>query len=235
VQKISVWPADRKIGVALAIAAAAEVAYIAGRSFITHAFADRITAELTLTAWRLFSLGVCAWLFFDVVRARPWRGLPWHPVLATAIASDLLAMHLAGCGTYGDWTVRLVFAATTPIVAMREELFYRGILQNALERRVHPITAVLISTTAFVLYHIGMQPMNFYTVIGLASGGFMLGVIYQRTRNLWIVVALHTVFDLIMVLPPRAAFVPVIGLAGNLITLGGMVTWWSLDRKGESS
>jgi membrane protease YdiL (CAAX protease family) len=139
-------------------------------------------------------------------------------------------MPLGGSGFEGDLGSRLVFAFTTPIVALREELFYRVILQGALERLIQPVMAILVSAALFVPYHIGMEPMNVPTVSHIISCGVLLGVIYQRTRNLWTVVIVHTILDWVVLGPPFQLVQPSTVLIANILVLLGALIWWSIDR-----
>jgi membrane protease YdiL (CAAX protease family) len=113
---------------------------------------------------------------------------------------------------------------------MREELFYRAILQSALERVLHPIAAVLVATILFALSHIGAQPINLATMSSFVALGVVLGTVYQHTRNLWIVVALHGIADFLIWMPYISPIAPSIGFVWNLIAVMGAVTWWSLNR-----
>jgi membrane protease YdiL (CAAX protease family) len=227
-------PSVHRHQVILAAAIAAEIAYVAGRFLVRSSFEGPIATELATTAWRLPFMLLYIYLVRDVFRSgMARRGLPRHVALAIAVVLALLVMPLAGHGLDGDLKTRLVFALTTPVVALREELFYRAILQNALERAVHPVAAILISTALFVPFHIGMQPMDLVTISFLAAGGVLLGVIYQRTRSLFLVVTLHLVVDLAFLFPRFQVIQPVAALFGNLIVIFAALIWWMLDRQRE--
>ena len=216
----------------LIIAIVAECVYVAGRTFIRPTFTTAISAELAITAWRLVFALLYFWLYFRFVRdARASRGVPWHPLILGAAIVDLAAGPFAWGANRLDLQTSLVFASTTPIVALREELFYRAILQGELERKLHPLAAIGITTVAFVLFHIGAQAMTVLTVASMATGGLLFGVIYQRTRNLWLVVILHTLYDWIVLVPRFVQLVPAAVLAGNALAMSLALFWWTRQDK----
>jgi len=79
------------------------------------------------------------------------------------------------------------------IPAMFEEIFFRGALQNLLERWWKaPLLAIIVSSILFSLIH-----MSFYLFISRAVLGFVLGFMYQRSRNLWVNIIAHFLNNLI--------------------------------------
>jgi membrane protease YdiL (CAAX protease family) len=220
----------------LLIAIAAECVYVVGRTFIRPAFTTAISAELAITAWRLAFALLYLWIFVRLSRDAGKRGgVPWDPLLVGAVIVDLVVGPFAWGANKSDLTTTLVFAATTPIVALREELFYRAILQGELERTLHPIIAILVTTVAFVLFHIGAQPMTFLTIASMAAGGVLFGVIYQRTRSLVLVVILHALYDWIVLVPRFMEIAPIAVLVGNVSVISAALAWWTMDRKKRGS
>jgi membrane protease YdiL (CAAX protease family) len=83
-----------------------------------------------------------------------------------------------------------------------EELFFRGLVQGVLMRRVDARTAVLAQATAFGLVHyqIGMALGNFvitFTAVGLA--GVVLGALRWHTGRLGPGMVAHAAFNLVAV------------------------------------
>lgn len=74
-----------------------------------------------------------------------------------------------------------------------EELFFRGWLQSALTDRFEALSGILLASAVFGLMHYLSAMYAFYA--GLT--GLYLGVIYQATGNLYIVVAIHALYDFI--------------------------------------
>ena len=91
-------------------------------------------------------------------------------------------------------------------VAIMEELYLRGLLQNIIEkwfgkRNNAALYAIIISSVLFGLGHIfGALGQPFITIIckavWAAALGVYFGVVYVKTRNLWIPIFLHFIIDL---------------------------------------
>ena len=91
-------------------------------------------------------------------------------------------------------------------VAIMEELYLRGLLQNIIEkwfgkRNNAALYAIIISSMLFGLGHIfGAIGQPVITIIckavWAAALGVYFGAVYVKTRNLWIPIILHFVVDL---------------------------------------
>lgn len=107
-------------------------------------------------------------------------------------------------------------------VGLVEEFFFRAVLQSRISVLLKsPVAGIIISGLIFGLAHApglflrgaeseGMSeqvPLYFwlaYTISAMSVAGIFLGIIWQRTRNLYLVMALHAIVDL---LPNLAGFV----------------------------
>ena len=219
---------------AFAAAIAAEVVYIAGRTLIRAHVGGDIATELAITAWRALSIAFYVALYFHALQPA-WRAPAarrMHALLVGVVLLDLAVILMAGYGQQLNWDLRLAYILTTPFVAVREELFYRFILQNELERRISPVWAIMIATLLFVMFHIGAQPMNIFTVTSMTAGGILLGVIYQRTRSLKLAIALHLVLDVAYMLS-SPVLAPLGILLGYFIVIFGALLAWSFDHVRE--
>ncbi len=96
-----------------------------------------------------------------------------------------------------------------------EEFFYRGFLQSRLSAVLRSNTGGIILTAVLFglshapgLYLRGAEsegiseqlPFLFwsaYTIAYMSIAGIFLGIIYSRTKNLWLVIALHAMVDLL--------------------------------------
>src|SRR5687767_4162065 len=192
----------RGFRVKLAVALVAEIVYLVGRSMLISAIEDEFHLELFRTAWRLLFIVIYVWLFLDtVIGDRDRQPLPRHPLLMASIFVSVATIPLVHQGSPFVWHMAALDIVAIPIVAMREELFYRAILQSALEKVLHPVSAVLAATLLFALSHVGAQPMNPATISSFVACGVVLGLVYQHTRNLWIVVVLHGIADFLVWMP----------------------------------
>lgn len=92
---------------------------------------------------------------------------------------------LSNLKSWGEFFMALVIMAFFP--ALFEEIFFRGAVQNLLERWWRkPLLAVLVTSLLFSFIH-----MSVFLFLSRALLGFMLGLMYQRSRNLWVNIVAH--------------------------------------------
>ena len=116
---------------------------------------------------------------FDLrLRLRDFRiGLLWlaaYAPLAVALGLLLGFLHFHP-HMPSAWHVLLGWIFTFLFVAVPEELFFRGWMQNLLERRVGPVRALLITATLFGLSHFNKRAVHFnwrYVLLALLAGIF---------------------------------------------------------------
>lgn len=100
-----------------------------------------------------------------------------------------------------------------------EEFFFRGLLQSRLSLLLKSTAGGIVCTALiFGLVHApglflrgaaseGMEeqmPFSFwaaYTIAYMSVAGVFLGIVYQKTKNLWLCIFLHAMFDLLPNLP----------------------------------
>src|SRR3984885_10505865 len=116
---------------------------------------------------------------FDLrLRLRDFRvGLLWLAVyapIAVALGLFLGFLHFHP-HMPSVWHVLLGWIFTFLFVAVPEELFFRGWMQNLLERRVGSVRALLITATLFGLSHFNKRAVHFnwrYVLLALLAGIF---------------------------------------------------------------
>jgi len=92
---------------------------------------------------------------------------------------------LSNLKSWGEFFMAIVIMAFFP--ALFEEIFFRGALQNLLERWWKmPLLAVLVTSLFFSFIH-----MSLYLFLSRALLGFVLGLMYQRSKNLWVNIVAH--------------------------------------------
>jgi uncharacterized protein len=186
------------------------VALIAGANLDNPPPAVDITATLLQDAAFIGSALIFAAM---VTRPRPWHfGLRETP-LAPAVGY-VIAGYLVFIGFAAGWSVLLdlhesddvvkqlgadqstiALVAVTILVCvvapMAEEFFFRGYFFGALRnwRGVWP--AAIITGIFFGGIHVGSAPVGF--LVPLAFFGFVLCLIYDRTRSLYPCIALHCI------------------------------------------
>lgn len=94
-------------------------------------------------------------------------------------------MALSNLKSWGEFFMAIVIMAFFP--AFFEEIFFRGAVQNLLERWwKKPLLAILVTSLLFSLIH-----MSVFLFLSRAVLGFVLGLMYQRSKNLWVNIVAH--------------------------------------------
>ncbi|MCG8568760.1 MAG: CPBP family intramembrane metalloprotease [Spirochaetes bacterium] len=88
-------------------------------------------------------------------------------------------------------TVFLIF-----ILALTEELFFRGIIFRILEGRFSFIIALIASAVLFTFTHIPNSNFNIISIFAVVSGGLLLGILYSYSETLWLPIFFHFFWNL---------------------------------------
>lgn len=78
------------------------------------------------------------------------------------------------------------------IIAVGEEMVFRGYILNNLMQSLNRWLALSISAALFALMHSNNPGVNLMAMVNLFAGGLLLGINYVFTRNLWFSILLHT-------------------------------------------
>ena len=140
---------------------------------------------------------------FDLrLRLRDFRiGLLWlaaYAPIAVALGLLLGFLHFHP-HMPSAWHVLLGWIFTFLFVAVPEELFFRGWMQNLLERRVGPVRALLITATLFGLSHFNKRAVHFnwrYVLLALLAGIFY-GRAWLQDRRVGASAITHATVDTI--------------------------------------
>ncbi len=155
-----------------------------------------VEVELFRTALRLGTAAMYLWLLRSVILARPgdWSQLKRIHVWA-AVALVLLVPVVSGRDNFSDKSIAALFALTSVAVAIKEEVLFRGIIQNLLCARMGTMTAVLVASALFTAWHIGVRPPLFSVFLQIFLFSLALGMIYGRSSNLTAVIVFHAAID----------------------------------------
>jgi membrane protease YdiL (CAAX protease family) len=186
------------------IAALVEFLYAVGSRTWLRNQAEGIEYELILTALRIVTIIIYAAMFRHLLLQRVRRESTHSSiVLLLPGLFSLFAVPLLFYGGYPeDPATRQIFAATSSVVSVREELLYRGVIQTLLERRFRFLPALLASNFLFVVYHIGAQPMTLVGIAEISTMGLVLGILFSRTGMLIVPIAVHALYDALWSLGP---------------------------------
>ncbi len=92
---------------------------------------------------------------------------------------------LSNLKSWSEFIMAVFIMAFFP--ALFEEMFFRGAVQNLLERWWKaPLAAVIVTSLFFSLIH-----MSVFLFLSRAVLGFVLGLMYQRSKNLWVNIIAH--------------------------------------------
>ena len=191
------------------------------------------TRLLGPSLWLLLAGGLWLWrrpIFVSLVRGGRRRAI-YVAALCTVVIVLILALALLWPR---DGTTRLTggdlikCAAFVTLIPAAEELFFRGLLLDHLQRRLGAPVAVLLTSAVFALMHL---PQGTFVVMALLSG-LLCGVTVLTRSLLWAVV-LHSGWNALVLVPTiteraaeRLLFAAV---AAGL--LGAATAWGVLSRR----
>ena len=128
-----------------------------------------------------------------------WIGLRNFLLLApVAIPIGLLTGFITISGRqFSGWQVLLSAVGIFFLIAIPEELLFRGIIQNFLEKALRkPTLALIVTSLIFGAAHLNNGPRPDWRYFLLASlAGLFYGNAYQRTRGLLAPAFVHTLVD----------------------------------------
>ena len=113
----------------------------------------------------------------------------------------------------------------TLLVALQEELVFRGYVLRNLMDSFPPRQALALSALVFVLVHVSGRSLDPVLLLNAFLGGLLLGMRYVVTLNLWFAVALHLSWNFVEgpVLGFGVSGLPVTGLLA--LNLEGDPRW----------
>lgn len=129
-----------------------------------------------------------------------WKGYQRHAaagfflgVLLLSIGSLILVMvqFLFFTGITFNSNELLLSLIFFVVVAFTEEIAFRGYILNNLLQSTNKWMALLLSSLLFALFHGANANISFLALLNIFVAGFLLGVNYIFTRNLWFAIFLH--------------------------------------------
>jgi hypothetical protein len=124
------------------------------------------------------------------------REVLWYAPVALVLGLALGFLHL-----HGEWPgagpIVLAWVFTFFFIAVPEELFFRGWLQNLLERRLGRLPALFVTAALFGLAHFNKRTANFnwrYVLLAALAGVFY-GRAWRRNRRVAASAVTHATVD----------------------------------------
>jgi membrane protease YdiL (CAAX protease family) len=147
------------------------------------------------------------WLFKKFIDREPFKalGFQWTGFQMDALVGFLTGPALLGIGTIilavGGYLTfinfrfnglsLLVEALFMLIVAFTEETLFRGYVLNNLLKSTNKWVALTITSVLFAAVHITNPGVSVIAIINIFVAGFLFGINYIYTRNLWFAVLFH--------------------------------------------
>lgn len=215
----------------LAITIAIEFAYMASSRVIYHypglTFAE---IEMWRTPLRLFA-ALAFWLLMaDVIFSRERNLRPLRrPLFVGGLALSFAIVASIDRPTLPLYDTVIICLATIP-VGLHEELWFRGILQTLIVKRLGATRSIALMVPVFVAFHIGAAPLDFFNLVNIVMAGLLLGLIYERTGSLSAVVIIHALSDVVISIP--APFYFPVSWASLMSLMGvGLFAIWAIRAR----
>ncbi len=136
----------------------------------------------------IISLGF-AWKGFAKERA---AGFVTGILLISVMATVLWLMNLLQWFTVDiDWQGMLLVFAILIIIAIGEELVFRGYILTNLMQSMPKEAALILSAVLFAVFHSLNPDFNLIAFFNIFLAGILLGINYIYTKNLWFAIFFH--------------------------------------------
>jgi membrane protease YdiL (CAAX protease family) len=93
---------------------------------------------------------------------------------------------------------KIIFATSGLAAGLREELFYRGLLQNFLQTKYNYKIALLVASLLFWLSHVPFYYGQPRSLVLIAFASVIFGSIFIHTGSLVFAAAIHSLYDCIL-------------------------------------
>lgn len=84
-----------------------------------------------------------------------------------------------------------------------EEIVFRGIIMNELEKRWNRWVAILVPSIVFALSHIIGTDLDFISIIQLLIAGSLVGILFSlvvyQSNNIWNSIFMHSIWNIIII------------------------------------
>ncbi len=113
--------------------------------------------------------------------------------LTFAVLAALGAYHVDGINAVGPMI--LAPLAELALVAMAEEMVFRGVIFGVVERALGARVAIPISALLFGAAHLPNEGVSLMAFAVLAAYGVLQAALYMKTRRLWVCMGTHIAWN----------------------------------------
>ena len=111
-------------------------------------------------------------------------------IIVTGVIALLGGYKIGGIGN--DWTALAKSLFTFLVVAVGEEVLFRGIVFRLLDQQWGTVVALILSALLFGFVHITNDNATVWSSVAIAvEAGLLLGAAYKWAGNLWLPIGIH--------------------------------------------
>jgi membrane protease YdiL (CAAX protease family) len=177
-----------------------EILYLSLSFLICQVFGQwSVTGEVIRTVFRIVSIAILGYFyqkyFYNENRSFQGKTLFTAEFNVAVVLLFLFAVIYTNSANESLWW-QFVFVISGFAAGLREELFYRGIIQNSLQKIYDDKTGLSIATILFTLSHV--QYIYYGQIQGLlfiAIAGVIFGAIFIYTGSVVIAATVHGLYD----------------------------------------
>jgi uncharacterized protein len=89
----------------------------------------------------------------------------------------------------------IIYGIALLINASLQEILFRGYLFQTIEYNINAISAILISSLLFMGMHVGAIKAGIIPSLNVFGAGLVFAIAYYKTKNLWMPIAIHFVWN----------------------------------------
>lgn len=150
------------------------------------------------SSWKWYIVGISLGASFGFIQA------PMNWLYNLIFESEYLIVYDFD-GMKELWNANTI--ARMLLIPMGEELFFRGFIQQNLQKQLNPIGAVLISSILFASIHLPYAgfvldtvALNWHLVYITMFGGIISGLIYYKSNSIWPSILFHAFWNLLVII-----------------------------------
>lgn len=187
----------------LVVVAVTELLFVAATRVVLHFYPwSSFEAESIRTVLRIATASICWWLLRPLILSRTADPSTFRSPLLIVGALLFLAIPIV-VGNYNLASpVAFLFAATSVVVAVKEEFLFHGVLQNLLAEKFGFVKSVLFTSTLFTAWHIGVWTPTVWTFSQIFLASILLGVVYFHSGSILAAIVIHTAYDALFSFTP---------------------------------